>query len=171
MKVKFAAVAVIGWLVLGGVALADDAGQSMIVTEVKYADDASVPPAVRNECKLDIELASWIKTYADELKTPVTVAGSDAATPTGRVLKVKITNVLGAGGGAYSGAKSVQVKGELREGDKVIATFSGSRHSGGGAFAGFKGTCSIMGRCVKTLGKDIALWLKNPFTDARLGDS
>jgi hypothetical protein len=170
MKHMFAAVAVTGWFALGGIALADDAGPITIPAIVNYADEATVPPAVRNECKLETELASWIKTYADELHVPVTVAISGSAKPTGRVLKVKISNVLGSGGGAYSGAKSVQVKGELREGDKVIGTFIGSRASGGGMFAGFKGTCSIMGRDVKVLGKDIVLWLKNPTMDARLGN-
>jgi hypothetical protein len=170
MKHVLAAIAVTGWFALGSVALADDTGPITIPAVVSYADDATVTPAVRNECKLETELANWIKSFADEFHVPVTVVDGNAAKATGRVLKVKISNVLGAGGGAYSGAKSVQVKGELREGDKVIGTFSGSRASGGGAFAGFKGTCSIMGRCVKTLGKDIALWLKNPTPNARLGD-
>jgi hypothetical protein len=152
-----------------GIALADEA-PIVIPAETKYAENAPVPPAVRNECKLETELANWIKTYADELKLPVKVAEGDPAKDVGRVLDVKITNVMGAGGGAWSGAKSVQVMGELREGDKVIATFGGSRVSGGGAFAGFKSTCSIMGRCVKALGRDIANWLKNPEPNARLGD-
>ncbi|MEJ2404442.1 MAG: hypothetical protein P8171_09165 [Candidatus Thiodiazotropha sp.] len=34
----------------------------------------------------------------------------------------------------------------------------------------FKGTCSILGRCVKALGKDISEWLINPTMNARLGE-
>jgi len=37
-------------------------------------------------------------------------------------------------------------------------------------FAGFKGTCSIMGRCVKALGRDVAEWLQSPSKGAVLGD-
>jgi hypothetical protein len=118
-----ASLALISWFTLGGIALADDVGPITIPAAVNYADDAAVPPAVRNECKLETELTSWIKTFADQFHVRVTVAGGDTAKATGRVLKVKISNVLGAGGGAYSGGKSVQVKGELREGDKVIGTF------------------------------------------------
>ncbi len=170
MKYVLAAVAVSGCVVLGNIAVADDTGPITIPAEAKYSDDAPVSPNVRGECQLEKELADWIKTFAEKLSVPVTVAAGGDAKPTGRVLDVKITNVIGAGGGAWSGAKSVQVKGELRDGDKVIATFGGSRMSGGGAFAGFKGTCSIMGRCVKALGKDIAEWMKNPKPNARLGD-
>ena len=42
--------------------------------------------------------------------------------------------------------------------------------AGGGAFGGYKGTCSILGRCIKTLGSDIAKWLANPTMDAKLGN-
>ncbi len=40
----------------------------------------------------------------------------------------------------------------------------------GGLFAGFKGSCSVLGRTVKAIGKDIAEWLVNPVLDADLGD-
>jgi hypothetical protein len=159
-----------GALLIGGMAQADDAARIVIPAETRYAENAQVPPAVRNECKLETRLASWIKTYADEIELPVKVAEGDPAKGAGRVLDVKITQVLGAGGGAWSGAKSVQVMGELREGDTVVAAFGGSRVSGGGAFSGFKSTCAIMGHCVKALGRDIARWLKNPAPNARLGD-
>ncbi|NQV86958.1 MAG: hypothetical protein HQ492_07775 [Woeseiaceae bacterium] len=36
---------------------------------------------------------------------------------------------------------------------------------------GAKGTCSILGRCVKTLGSDIATWLQNPTMNAMPGNS
>ncbi len=42
---------------------------------------------------------------------------------------------------------------------------------GSGAFGGFKGTCSILGRCIEALGKDIATWLKDPEMDSQLGDA
>jgi len=37
-------------------------------------------------------------------------------------------------------------------------------------FAAYKGTCSIVGRCAKSIGKDISNWLENPTDDASLGD-
>ena len=40
----------------------------------------------------------------------------------------------------------------------------------GGAFAGYKGSCSVLGRTVKAMGKDVAQWLKAPTDEAALGD-
>ncbi len=40
----------------------------------------------------------------------------------------------------------------------------------GGFMGAYKGTCALLGRCTKTLGKDIAEWLKNPVNNATLGD-
>lgn len=170
MKKTIGAIAATFWFAALGIAFADTTTPIALPTEAKFSDDADASPAVRAECNLESGLAKWIKEYADSLNIPNTSIEGDASQMTGRVLSVQITNAFGAGGGAWSGGKSVRVKGELREGDKVISTFTGSRMSGGGPFAGFKGTCSIMGRCVKTLGKDIANWLKNPAPNARLGD-
>lgn len=63
------------------------------------------------------------------------------------------------------------VHGELRENGEITGTFTATRYSTGGAFGGFRGTCSILGRCVKTLGSDIAKWLKRPTMDALLGNA
>jgi len=59
----------------------------------------------------------------------------------------------------------------LKENGEVIGSFTGARYSGGGAFGGFKGTCAILGRCIETLGKDIATWLKDPTMNAMLGNA
>jgi hypothetical protein len=40
----------------------------------------------------------------------------------------------------------------------------------GGAFAGFKGSCSVLGRTVEALGEDIGGWLAAPRDGASLGD-
>jgi hypothetical protein len=91
-------------------------------------------------------------------------------TKKGKVLLVEITGVTAPGGGAWSGAKSMSIAGKLYDNGKMIGDFTGMRYSGGGFFGGYKGTCSIIGRCSKTLGKDVATWLKNPTSGAHLGD-
>jgi len=146
------------------------AQEVQVPAEVKFSTDANVREAVVNECNLQTKLPDFIRTYGK--KNGVDVVLSDKALnkkQKGRVLLLEITNVNGAGGGAWSGAKSVNVKGSLYENGKRIGNFTASRYSGGGMFAAYKGTCSILGRCVKTLGSDIAKWLKNPSKDARLG--
>jgi hypothetical protein len=64
----------------------------------------------------------------------------------------------------------VLIKGSLAEKGKVLGDFNARRYSGGGMFGEYKGTCSILGRCVKTLGKDVAEWLAHPVSQAALGD-
>jgi hypothetical protein len=63
------------------------------------------------------------------------------------------------------------VTGTLTEDDKPVASFRAKRFSTGGAFGGFKGTCSIIGRCTKAIAGDIAAWLKSPVDGAELGDA
>jgi hypothetical protein len=62
------------------------------------------------------------------------------------------------------------VRGKLYQDGKEIGAFTGRRNSMGGAFGGFKGSCSVLGRTVKALGKDIAQWLVQPAKGSQLGD-
>ena len=54
---------------------------------------------------------------------------------------------------------------------KTVSRFRAKRYSTGGAFAGFKGTCSIIGRCARAVGRDIAAWLEDPKDGALLGEA
>ena len=141
-----------------------------ISSNIPFRKGTHVPAAVRQECNLGQKLSQFIETAAEDNSSDV-MQSANLKKSKGRVLKIEIVNVHGTGGGAYSGAKSVAIEGTLTEKGKVIGTFSGSRYSGGGFWGGFKGTCSILDRCVKTLGNDVAIWLENPYKGARLGDS
>lgn len=137
---------------------------------VPFAEGSGASDEVESECKLESKLPGFIKSAA---KRGITVVLTDESLDDveGKVLFIEISNVLGTGGGAWSGPKTVSAKGELREAGEVIGSFTATRYSTGGAFGGFKGTCSILGRCVKSMGKDIANWLKNPTMDAGLGNA
>lgn len=134
-----------------------------------YDKDLVVPSAVKAECGLEAKVPVYIQEYAKGQFDTVNLV--DNANATGKLLSVKITGLVGTGGGAWSGAKQVTIDGILTENGKTIGTFKGMRVSGGGAFGAYKGTCSILGRCVKALGKDVAGWLKEPTMNARLGDA
>jgi hypothetical protein len=82
---------------------------------------------------------------------------------------MEIEEVQGVAGGAWSGAKSVVGKGSLSQKGKLLGDFRARRYSDGGMFGGYKGTCAILGRCVKTLGKNVAEWLAQPTFQAVLG--
>ena len=72
---------------------------------------------------------------------------------------------------AWTGAKSLTISGRLKEKGRTVARFTAGRYTGGGAFGAYKGTCSLLGRVAKRIGKDVALWLKDPRDGAHMGDA
>lgn len=132
---------------------------------VPFAEDANVPAAVKDECKLGEKVSSFVSKFS---KGSVEVSENVAE---GQYVNMSITEVHAPGGGGWSGPKWMEVAGTLQENGKSVASFRAKRFSTGGAFGGFKGTCSIIGRCTKALGKDIAKWIKNPVDGAELGDA
>lgn len=162
---KGIALLILGLMAWSGFALAGDAVQVQRV--ISYAEDADVRQAVVDECALQTKIPVFLSKYS---KKSVTLVDGDLSME-GRRLELSITNAFASGGGAWSGAKSVTVKGQLFDGDVVIGDFVATRYSTGGFFGGFKGTCSIVGRCGKAIAKDISQWLKNPTKGAALGDA
>jgi hypothetical protein len=133
--------------------------QEKLLIQAILDPNISVVDAVKRECGLDTMVGDWVlesvgKKYPGSAKLH---QGDSAGS--GKVLKVTIVHVVGAGGGAWSGAKSMTVRADLMQSGKVLATTTKERSSGGGAFGGYKGTCQIFGRVAKTLGSDVAGWL------------
>jgi hypothetical protein len=147
---------------------ADEKGQLVTISwPIEFTETSGVSENVKTECSLPGQVPQYIKRYAKKMN--VVLANDVSDNTEGWVLHVEIVNVIGTGGGAWSGSKSVTVEGKLTENGEVIGTFTARRNSGGGFGGGFKGTCSILGRCIKAIGSDIAKWLANPTMDAKLG--
>lgn len=142
---------------------------TLIIKPIAFKKDAYIRDAVKQECDLDGKLTQFIEEFAAgqyaNIATDSTTGSADA-----QILTIEFEDVQGAAGGAWSGAKSVVIKGSLSQNGKMLGDFKARRYSGGGMFGGYKGTCSILGRCVKTLGKDVAEWLAHPTPQAVLGD-
>jgi hypothetical protein len=142
---------------------------TLIIKPISFKKDAYIRDAVKQECSLDEKLTQFIKdNAAGQYANIITDANSGPADA--QVLTLEIEEVQGAAGGAWSGAKSVIIKGSLSQKGKMLGDFKARRYSTGGMFAGYKGTCAILGRCVKTLGKDVAEWMAHPAPQAVLGD-
>jgi len=137
-----------------------------VLRAVPFAKEARVPEKVRSECHLDTRVPAYLGEYAPDIELVDGKLGKS-----GRVLELRIADVHGPGGGAFSGPKWMAVTGVLRENGREIGSFSAKRYSGGGVFGSYKGTCAILARCAKAIGKDIAGWLRNPQKDAQLGDT
>ena len=121
-----------------------------LAAPVTYAAEASVVTKVRQECQLENRLA-----------TDINAALANTTTPAGEALRVTILDVMGVGGGAWSGPKSISLRVELMKDGKVERSTRLTRTTGGGAFGGFKGTCAMLERDSATLGKDVARWAGN----------
>jgi hypothetical protein len=104
---------------------------TLVINEIVFSEDAGVPEAVRQECNLLKELSENIKTavagqYATVLK------GAGSAPADADVLTVEIISLVGPGGGAWSGGKSVMIKGSLTKQGQNVGGFKALRVSGGG---------------------------------------
>ena len=138
-----------------------------ISESIPFAEDSGATDKVKVECAFETRLPNYIRKAA---KKPVKIALSSEPLEDaeGKVLILNTTNVFALGGGGYSGSKSVTISGELRENGEVIGSLTARRHT---IFGVMPGTCSILKRLAKKLGKDVALWLAEPTMDALLGDS
>ena len=120
-----------------------------LLTPVTYAAESSVVPKVREACKLEERLASDVGGA---------LAGTTDSTQ-GEVVRVSIVDVMGVGGGGWTGPKAISLKVDLLKDGKVERSTHLTRTTTGGAFGGFKGTCSMLERDSSVLGKDVAKWV------------
>jgi hypothetical protein len=152
-------------LFLAGVSDPAHAESVQVLKTIPFAEESSAPQKVKDECQLQTKVSKFLASFSSDVELVDTLGKQ------GRVLELAITDVHAPGGGAFSGPKRMTVKGTLRENGKAIGNFTAARYSGGGVFGGYKGTCAIVGRCAKAIGKDISNWLKSPGKDSRLGDA
>lgn len=138
---------------------------------VPYAADARIAQNIRNECtKLGSQLAEYTQQFGKKFGVDVQLTNTLDTAAAGRVLQIEITEAVSMGNAFMGHQKFSSARGTLFENGKKVAEFEARRQSMGGAFAGYKGSCSVLGRTVKAMGKDIAQWLKAPNDKALLGD-
>lgn len=137
---------------------------------IPFQKGARIAVNIRNECNLQDQLSSFIKAYSLGEGIGIVRKNRISKKSKGKTLIVAITDSVSSGNAFIGHRKFTSIKGALYNSGKKQAGFTASRLSGGGAFAGFKGSCSVLGRTVKTLGSDVSLWLMHPVDGAHLGD-
>lgn len=135
-----------------------------------YAADSEIASNIKSECQLTTQLPAYIAEYAEERRIGTAFAEQVSPSDPGRVLVVEIDEAISRGNAFIGHQKFTRAKGALYQDGEEIGSFVAQRYSMGGAFAGYKGSCSVLGRTVKAIGKDVAEWLAAPTRDARLGD-
>ena len=159
---------VLGILVLG-VLFGTTASASALQLQrpVPYAADNDISDNIKTECQIGDQLADFVREYAGE---SVEFRDGPMDTTGGRVLQLENEDAVSIVNPFIGHEKYVKVRGTLWEDGHKVDRFKGRRNSMGGAFGGFKGSCSVLGRTVKALGEDIGGWLKAPKDGASLGD-
>lgn len=135
-----------------------------------YSARSEIASNIKTECQLTTQLPAYIAEYAEEKRIKTAFAEQVSASDPGRVLVVEIDEAVSRGNAFIGHQKFSRAKGALYQDGEEIGNFVAQRYSMGGAFAGYKGSCSVLGRTVKAIGKDVAEWLAAPTRDARLGD-
>ncbi len=144
-----------------------DAKTVYISSKAKY--DGPIAPNIKAECSIDSQVMTWIQKYAAKHNINVVINGKPKANDT--VLKIYIIDAISAGNAGMGHNKYVTIYGKLYEGKKLKSSFKAARRSGGGYFGAYRSSCSVLGSCAKTLGRDTAGWLANPINKSKLGDS
>jgi len=143
-----------------------DAKTIYISSKAKY--DGPIAQNIKSECSIDSQVMTWIQKYAAKHNINVIINGKPKANDT--VLKVSIIDAISSGNAGMGHNKYVVISGKLYKGKKLKSSFKAARRSGGGYFGAYRSSCSVLGSCAKTLGRDTAGWLVNPINKSKLGD-
>ena len=154
---------------MGLSALAQDRAVLYVPEEAPFQEGLHVRGHIKTECNLEVYVANDIAAEANRVYQQVVREKPKSGKY--HELSLEIIGAAGAGGGAWSGPKDMEIKGILKDqGGRVIGNFTARRYSTGGFMAGVKGTCTILRRCSRAIGKDVATYLIEPTTSAHLGD-
>lgn len=161
----------LGGLILLPVCAVAASGTLYLQKRATFEKGLTVPGPIRTDCGLETKVIDFIELFTKEDFDRIEMVEEASAASSGKVLAITITGLAGEGGGAWSGPKHLTISGTLWQDGKIIGTFTAHRVTGGGVLGAYRGTCSLLGRCARALGRDVAGWLRNPSLDAKLGDS
>lgn len=147
-------------LVLLGLSSTASAADVVSIPRVTPYADGIGTNDVRTKCDWNSKLGEYI---AHSAEMSVSITDADVSQLNGKVLTMKITAIHAIGGGGWTGPKWAQVQGELRDGGKLVGSFTALQHSSVGLTA-----CGSLNHLAKELGEDIADWLKEPTLNAKL---
>ncbi len=134
---------------------------------VPLSEDNDISTAIKQECEIGERLADFVHKYSAQ---PIEFSTEEPALDSGRVLRMEIVDAVAMGNAWLGHQKYSKLRGTLYQDGTKVASFKARRNSMGGAFAGFKGSCSVLDRTIKALGEDVAGWLENPADGVNLGD-
>lgn len=136
---------------------------------IPFDSQAGIRLEVKKQCRLQTKVPKFVEQYGPEHGVNVQRVENLDASDAARKLRLVIVDLKAPDDWTDEDAWML-VKGELYENGKKTATVLSLRATEGGAFAEFKSSCAIIGRCTKAIGDDMASWLRDPQDGARIGD-
>ena len=133
----------------------------LVSPSADYGPNSAVPDNIKAECTLPAAQTESVLAALNAAGITAQAAPTGAVRAKGRFLKLEIVSAISAGNAFLGHKKQVTTGAHLFENGKEIAQTTKTRDSMGGAFAGYRGSCSVLHRCTTTLGKDIAEWVKS----------
>ncbi len=132
-----------------------------VLAAIPYSEDNRVAHNILTECtELGSKLTTFLVKFAKKKGIEVTPVAALSKDDAGRNLVIEITDAVSRGNAFIGHQKYMEARAELfvdgvSKGEKTY-----HRDSMGGFGAGYKGSCSVLGRNSKALGKDFSVWLK-----------
>lgn len=151
-------------MLLAGIALCipllSFASEKLFVQVPAVLDPAApIVDSVKNQCGVEMLIGNHVFEKVSQYVDGTTQLQKGENAGQSPVLRLTILSVHGFGGGSWSGAKSITIHAQLVQNGQTIQSTVLTRGSRGGPLGGFSGTCAIMERIARTLGKDVANWL------------
>jgi hypothetical protein len=139
----------------------------VIGKEVLLVTPDAINSTVRDECRFRTEMVErLVKAFNGNDPPPrakLEARTLDVLAYRGRRLILKVNDVHALGGGGITGPKWMDMSGELREGDTLVANFVSHTKSGRGLT-----TCRSVDSLSDATTYMIVEWLRNPTLDAML---
>ena len=145
-------------------------GAVTVMDDIPYKAGSKIALNIRQECHITKQLSEFTQSYGKEQGIDVVRSPKLNVKAKGKNLQIEITEAVSQGNAFIGHRKYTAIEGTLYDSGKKVSGFTAARVSGGGFFGAYKGSCSVLGRTVETLGKDVAGWLKSPVDGAHLGD-
>ncbi len=141
--------------------LTASAGERLFLQVPALVDPAApIPAAVKNQCAVDTSIAAHAMAAIAKRHDPaVQSVASPEQAGSDKLVQITILSVQGAGGGAWSGPKSMTIRVDVQKGGAKTGSTILTRATNGGPLSGLTGTCTMLERVATTLGKDVAVWL------------
>lgn len=136
-----------------------------VPAEAAYDRYGKFHESVKKQCDTARVIASAVAEYNANVKLSRTPQEEE------RHLEILVYQLSAQGG--MGADYVVGVRGRLLEDGVVTATFNGSRSYARDPFGYFgpeKGTCGVVGRVARRVGRDIAEFLTHPSVGAKIGD-